>query len=114
MGWLMGGLYQLGPGSSLRLAFLPRRLDNPATAPSQPDQQPRASRIERPMQSPKTYRVVAVRQDGSRRILAEGETQTAAELKRLVAVTTHRFVRVMIEPEHDGTQPYPPECTSSA
>jgi len=66
------------------------------------------------MQSPETYRVVAVRQDGSRRILEEGQTRTSAELKRLVAMTSHRFVRVMIEPEHDGTQPYPPESTSSA
>jgi hypothetical protein len=61
-----------------------------------------------------TYRVVAVRQDGSRRILAEGQTPASAELKRLVGITTHRFVRVMIEPEHDGTQPYPPESTFSA
>ena len=60
------------------------------------------------MKSPKTYRVVAVRQDGSRRILAEGQTRTSAELKQLVSMTTHRFVRVMIEPELDGTLPYPP------
>ena len=66
------------------------------------------------MNSPMTYRVVAVRQDGSRRILAEGQTQASAELKRMDAVTMHRFVRVMIEPEHDGTQPYPPESTFSA
>jgi hypothetical protein len=66
------------------------------------------------MQSPETYRVVAVRQDGSRRILAEGQTPVSAELKRQVAMTTHRFVRVMIEPEQDGTQPYPPESASLA
>ena len=60
------------------------------------------------MQSPKTYRVVALRQDGSRRILVEGQTPVSAEIKRLVAMTTHRFVRVMIEPEHDGTQSSPP------
>jgi hypothetical protein len=66
------------------------------------------------MNSPETFRVVAVRQDGSRRILAEGQTPMSAEVKRLVAMTTHRFVRVMIEPEYDGTQPYPPKSTSSA
>ena len=46
-----------------------------------------------------TYRVVSVRADGSREILAQGLSRHIAEQHCIDAIVAHRFVRVLIEEE---------------
>lgn len=53
-----------------------------------------------------TFRVVAVRRDGSRRILFEGQTQATAELQRQAAVLKAQFVRVLVETEREEPPHY--------